>query len=168
VAKREKIILIITVIVAIYGALDFLVFSKKSVDAGAAVQNKSAQLSAEASQLAIQTKIKNNKIQQLVKQINTPWPGEAFFSGPVASLQGQQQINSQEAEVSANFRPGMFVYSGFLKMGDDTMAIINGSDYKKGDNINGFTLTTIGPKQIKLVMKGVPFEIKIKPPNTLY
>lgn len=162
--KREKIIVVATLIASLYGAVDFLFLSKKAADLPPSSPNNQELLSNVAVKLTNQTHRENDKVQQLVKQINTPWPQKVFRETSSVTKKEKPADDINLKKIEAQFSPAMFVYSGFLAMGSNKMAIINGTDYKLGDKVNGFTLVEISPKYIKVAMKKIPFQVEIKQP----
>lgn len=162
--KREKIIVIATVIIAAYGAIDFLFLSKnEEANIQQSPQVSSEIINTVAAQLASQPQDGKDDVKQLVSQIVHPWPENLFLKGSFQALLDRNKKDTETNKILSHFNPDMFIYSGFLQMGDNKMAIINGSDYKKGDNVNSFTLADITPKYIKVVLEDLPFEIPIQP-----
>lgn len=62
-------------------------------------------------------------------------------------------------------------YTGFIDIGDRPIAIIDGTDYRVGETLQGgeFKLTSITPGHVELLLNGAKESITIpleKPPNT--
>ncbi len=159
--KREKIIVAISIIAAVYGALDFLVLSKKDDSSEVIQQNSSEIITAAKTKLSSQAI--DGQVQNLIKKINSPWPEDIFFRRPHDNIAEEGSSNADKEAIIQQFTPTLFNYSGFLEMADEKIAIINGTDYKLDDNIKGFTLTQISKDKIQVTLQGEPFDVDIKP-----
>ena len=159
--KREKIIVIAAVIAAIYGAVDFSMsrHQKKApaIDNQARTDSPSPELlSAEISSLA---SADNQKIDRLTALINEPWPEEIFTLRPTPL--GTEKIDTTtDADLQElRDKARQLVYSGFVDMEGDRIAIINDMDYRIGEQINGFTITKISQESVQVSQHDTIFDI---------
>jgi len=89
--------------------------------------------------------------EHVMKQAMTPWPADPF---------GQQAFQAEvETQIPAETqapRQIKAVYTGFIKMGEKTMAIINGLEYESGETIDpgGLVVEQIAPHQVILRAAG--------------
>lgn len=156
--KREKIIVAIAIAAAIYGALDFLVFSK---------MNDSPELSASSADAEILTSITtqlsgqsfDSKVLDNIRRIKTPWPEKVFFNKSAETLFEYED----KKVILEQLNPEQFSYTGYLEMGNNKIAIINGTDYTLGESINGATITGISQEKIEISIEGERLEVPIKP-----
>lgn len=160
--KREKIIVIVSIIAAAYGALDFLVLSKSDDSNSTAVQESSSEIII-AAKTKLSSQAVDGQVQSLIHEINTTWPKDVFYQQHQDYVVQDKDLTAEKEAIQEQFDPGLFQYSGFLKMGDEKFAIINGLDYKIGDNIVGYTLSQIFPEKIQVTLDGQQFHVSIKP-----
>ncbi len=158
--KREKIIVSMVIIAAIYGAVDFTLNSQKKELADLAVQPDSQAIAELAAQLGPLSSADNQKIARLAASINEPWPEEVFVLRQT-DFGNDKQIEKTKGPDINNLRnqADQLIYSGFLSMGTDRIAIINGMDYRIGEQINGFTITKINPESIQVSLQEAFFDI---------
>ncbi len=163
--KREKIIIALVIIAAIYGAVNFWLAHRKiaTVPQAARAVVDIQQLS---KRFAAISSPDNRRLQILAGQINKPW--ENVFANHALDQKAFAQQDQQKARydkwaVQAN----KFLYSGYLAMGDSRIAIINQSDYMVGDKIDGFTLRKISPVAVQLARHDFSFTIISKPLPTI-
>ncbi len=152
--KREKIIVIITIIAATYGIVDFWLSHHKGDVKISTASETTKELNAKL--LAV-TSPDNKRLQDLAKQIDKPWKN--IFANNIpkkASLkdQSQKDIYDKLSEQVAKIK-----YTGFLEMAQSKIAIINSNDYQVDDKIDGFTLLQISPVAIKLSKNNFTFTI---------
>lgn len=161
--NREKIILTLTFLVAIYAVVDFLVFSNKNRKQ--TLQDKAAQALSGAKDFASQSmgkiaklelKFKQTDWQGLTKKIETPWEKDPFLqpAKPKAAA-GQGAAPEATKKIDA-------VYTGYMQLGDKSFAIINGLEYREGNELIelGYKVVTINPKSV--VLEKGPHRIEIQ------
>ncbi|SDU10528.1 hypothetical protein [Desulfobacula phenolica] len=150
--KREKIILILTFMVSVYGLIDFFVLPKnnKSTDKGQAIARTNKSIAEFATQSMAEISKFENLIQQnhmktLISKIESDWEHDPFAKTLDSETFAEQDVSSS-VQV-----PG-FVYSGYMRVGDVLFAIINGVEYRPGEIIpeNGYKVITITPKKVVL------------------
>ncbi|MCA1785036.1 MAG: general secretion pathway protein GspB [Desulfobacteraceae bacterium] len=147
-SKREKIILALTLVVALYGVMDLFVFSSKKTDtSGPAPAADGVTSSAMANKLM--AKILNMEIEQplkknIIAKIESPWQGDPF----VRSEEQTEQQATQSDDAQPIFSG--LVYSGYIFAGDRVMAIINGNEYRNGDIVleTGYRVVRITPDKV--------------------
>ena len=149
--KREKILLILTLIVAVYALMDFFILSKtahrpdtrRSIthtqkNTGEFVTRSMARIS------KIDQQIKQPRLQTLISKIESDWDHDPFV----------QPLKSDPLEVvsSPSLPVSDFVYSGYMSVGDILFAVINGVEYRTGEIMpeNGVKVINITPQRVIL------------------
>ncbi len=143
-SKREKIIVCMMVGSVIFGAYHFrsLYGTKLNIKA--------------LSPKNIENTIKNikkpdivlsEKEQYILKQAVIPWDNDPFISP-----QGQKQAKKQVLPPL----PKDLRYSGYLKMGEQTLAIIDGMEYQVGETLlkSQYLIADISPRQVTISLPG--------------
>jgi len=165
--KSEKIILFLVFIAASYAAVDFSMTRQKRMAAKIQTQTDSqgiAELSAQVNALSSEA---DRKIDRLATAINEPWPETIFVPRQVDFGSKKEEVEEHDevkktkdaAIIELQTKAHQLIYSGFLAMGSDLIAIINGMDYKIGEQINGFTLTAISQESIQVSQKDANFTV---------
>lgn len=154
--NREKLIVAMTIVAAIYGALDFM--SGKRPPPPASVVAAAPDLEATlATQLASLTESKKIDHGYLADQISAAWPPDIFLRHKPQKIAASVEID--DTAIDFQFDPQEFSYSGYLQMADEKIAIINGLDYREGETINQYHLKTISSEMIQLARDGLTFNI---------
>ncbi len=150
-SKREKIILIMTLVAVVYGLVDFLILSKKDTiqNTGQLIAdtNKNAGEFATSSMAKIskiELQIKQTKWQTLISKIESDWEHDPFMEGV--------KPETQPASSSPPLLDSPLTYSGYMNVGKISFAVINGIEYKTGETINvfGYKVIKITPKKVVL------------------
>jgi hypothetical protein len=152
-ARREKIILAVMVAVIAYAAWDFLLRPAPQRPAALAPADGSAngfltQMNETLKQLSA-----SQAHEQMVKRAETPWPADPFGQGPVQAAADQTAAAMPEKEIP---RQALLSYTGFIKVGEKLLAIVNGMEYETGEAIEpgGMVVEQITPTQIVLKSGG--------------
>lgn len=159
--KREKIIIALVIIAAVYGAVDFTLNNQKERSVHSPSQSDSKKIVELTAQLGALSSPENQKFDRLAASIIEPWP-EHFFA-PVQTTFGNDKKADQTQDTAMDEvrdKASQLIYSGFLAMGTDSIAIINGMDYRVGDMVDGFTVTAISPEAVELLQRGITFTIR--------
>lgn len=162
--KREKIILIVTLMVSVYGLIDFFILPKNNsrVDTGQAIAhtNKTTAEFATRSMakiLKMENRIEQNNLQTLISKIESDWDQDPFN-------QSLEQETVTETHSSPSVPVSGFIYSGYMRVGDISFAIINGVEYRPGETIpeNGYKVITITPRKVVLQKNTDQVVIRLK------
>lgn len=167
--KREKIILAMTVGVVLYGAYDFLSTGRGSRSGGGAEGSlpSSELVATVTTQMAATDNELNRQASAILGQLKAPFARDPFYPGDFAkdlsaanASQAAKEKEKEEVvkEPEIDFQPKEFLYSGYLQMGGEAIAIINGTDHKLGDTINDFRLEKIEAEKIQLRKANRTFE----------
>jgi len=158
--KREKIIVIMVVVAALYGAIDFTLTSQKKKGKAAPSAESTPTAVVTPAELASLISADNKKIAQIAASLNEPWKEHIFTSGPI-DYDGEKKIDaSREALLNElKAKVGQLFYSGFVSTNDDRIAIINGIDYRVGEQIEGFTVTKITIDAVQVSAHDASFDI---------
>jgi len=165
--QSEKIILVLVFLAAIYAVVDFSLTRQKKMAAKIQTQTDSqglAELSAQVSGLSSEA---DRKIDRLATTINEPWPETIFVPHQVDFGNKKEEVEEPKEQketkdaaiIELQTKANHLIYSGFLAMGSDLIAIINGMDYKIGEQINGFTLIAISQEAIQVSQQDANFTV---------
>ncbi len=145
--KREKIIVILTLVVVLYGLIDFFVLSKKNklnqteqliADTDQDTKKFAAQATSKISKLSMMKT--HNDWQTLVSKIESNWERDPF----VQALQSDTQMALPVADI---------IYSGYIKAGSNSFAIINGIEYKSGELIQKYEYQVVKITTKKVILQ---------------
>ena len=82
------------------------------------------------------------------------WPQDPFSDVPLDMLEAGDMADIEEtvADMQINGPAPGFYYSGFLIMGDKRIAIIDGQEYEKGDELKSglYTIQGIDPEKVTI------------------
>lgn len=141
--KREIIILVLACAAVVYGAIDFLVLSKKKpVQSSAAgleeqLSPVKAFVSTVQDQLAVFRKTDVSREDYIISRGEAPWHHDPFVESMMAP---------EEMKDETGFADGIEIrYSGFIQAGETIFAVINGMEYTLGE-----TLLDLGYKVVNI------------------
>lgn len=158
--KREKIILILVFIAAVYGIIDFTMASQKKKAASLLNKKDNQSVVDLTAQLSALTSADDKTYDRLAAAMTEPWPEQLFVPGQTYFGAEKKVDEKVEAAVgSLRAKAEQLVYSGFLAMGDERLAIIDGMDYRIGDVIDGFTITKISQNTVQVSQQDTLFDI---------
>lgn len=145
--KRQMIILVVMGIVILYAAFDFLV-PKKKVSAPNMTQ-KTAELNIFVTDLtAGLSKDTTKNLQVLIfSRAEKEWKQDPFLD----AKSYRSWSNAREpAKVGAAAPKIEFAYTGYLEVKGKRMAIINGMEYREGEelDVKGFVLKSVSPARV--------------------
>ena len=150
-SKREKIILILTLVAALYGLVDFFVLTprKKNREAEQVTSSTNETLvnfitdsMDKITRIELQTKQLNR--QYLILKIESNWENDPF-------VQPLEQKPEQK-KTSVFLDVPNVTYSGYVIAGKRALAIINGYEYGAGEIINGYDYRVINIIPQKVVL----------------
>ncbi|MFC1875906.1 hypothetical protein ACFL2E_01325 [Thermodesulfobacteriota bacterium] len=153
-ANREKVILLLMMIVIAYGGYAYFFNS----GANTIIDNSKQNLS-ELKNFVIgaATNLSNEYIsaadRYIIDQAEKIWPQDPF-------LQAGTHLTSEPFEASAEVtvQTVQISYTGFLQTSDALIAIVNGTEYETGDQLNetGYYVKRILPAKIVLGIENNP------------
>jgi len=153
-ANREKIIVLVMIIVVAYGAYSYF-----SDTGGKTIVESSKQNIAELKKFVVDaaTSLSNEYIsaadKYIIDQAEKVWPQDPF-------LQTGALLTSEpfEARAEVTVQTVQISYTGFLQTPDMLMAIVNGTEYETGDQLSetGYYVKNILPSKIVLGMENTP------------
>lgn len=172
-SKREKIIVVIMVITVLYGVYVFFIASpgKKKKPAAAtapSVVSKTVKIRAAGGGTdrlvnEIKTVLQEDETLRTEKYVavraEEAWSRDPFSASDMEIASLDKEESSMRAEEIK------LVYSGYVEIGGEAVAIVNGIDYQVGDELEsrGYKVTSITPASLTVVdIKGggkitVPF-----------
>jgi hypothetical protein len=149
--KRESIIIVIALLAAGYGALDYLVLSRPSAKKpDTQGQERQAELAAfvqvSQAQLATLSGPDTKRIRYRIEKAEAAWENDPFEV--LAVTEAGLTDESQGAQAALDLH-----YSGYIKAGSKAMAVINGMEYNVGDLLldSGYMVAGIFPDRVVLV-----------------
>ncbi len=149
--RREKIIVILATVIGIYGLMDYLILSKsvESTTGEILAQEKldidTFAETASVSLTAISTITQEKDMSYLLARLESEWNKDPFISiDPDMEVEPEE---NQEKDVPE------LVYSGFVKIGNKLMAVINGMEYMIGETLKdiSFKIKKITPGKVILM-----------------
>jgi hypothetical protein len=150
---REKILVAAMVIALGYGGYDLV--GKKYIE-----RSKAAPTAAQG---------EFNTAVSMAKKVLMPSPKTALENHVVmlagAKFQGDPFSSYPEEEKVSELIPKiakLYTYTGYVHLGDNFLAIINGSEYKVGDMLDGRPITEIDSTKVVLKSEEGPVTIPIK------
>lgn len=139
ISKREKTIITLAVLAALYAGGQFL-FSGKSQDADrSGVEEKPAEefMMEVAQSLAVNRLTETEKT--ILEKAEAPWPSQPFVQTGSPS-----EARSDTPSETSGAAAGSFSYTGCIEAGNRRLAIINGTEYEVGDQVADSLLTVRG------------------------
>jgi len=161
-AKREKIILVIMSVVVAFAIYNFLFSSgakkKPAVPvAGVAEINKFI--------IDVANSLKDDFSETnmyIISQARADWTQDPFWQIKPPQEPKPEMKPEAHVESSAKSKPQENrIYTGYLEMGEQKLAIINGAEYELGDELGkgGPVIKSIDPKQVILAVPETADEI---------
>jgi hypothetical protein len=168
--KRERVILILMCLTVVYGAYALFFSSPPKKGASLSAESSTSQINKLITELSVglaeggPTKTDT----YIIKKAESKWLKDPFSDKKLSVVKEKEKPIKVEAEVEAEeevevFPEVTFSYSGYLQMGDRKIAIIDGMEYKTGEEIgsDGFILREIYPNKIVIGMEGIEKEITV-------
>jgi hypothetical protein len=149
--NRERIIVIAMIIVVIYGAYNF--FSKPD---DATIVEGSKKRMADLKQFVVEaaTSLSNEYIsatdQYIIEKAGKQWTQNPFLR--TGSLLTSEPFEARAEVVVDSIK---LSYTGFLQTSDKHLAIINGTEYERGEQLSeaGYYIKKISPKHVVIGIK---------------
>lgn len=156
-SRREKIIIALAIVAVTYGAYSYLVpaGNDTSPEVSREAIEKSKQVSGEIKE-KLKTELDlSDKQLTVLEKIRDPWPRDPFMDRSSSESEKEDSSdNKQDID-----RP--IVYSGFVRVGANKYAVINGNEYTTGDSVRGTPFTVLEISRDLLVLKGPQGRIKV-------
>ena len=169
--KREKVILVLMTLVVIYGAyaLFFSAPPKSTLKGAGSTTSEINKLMTELS-VGLAKKGPTARDKYVIEKAESTWVKDPFFEKRITLAKEKEkapdkepeEIKEQEKEVEV-LPEVTFTYSGYLQMGDRKIAIVDGMEYKTGEEIGGgaFVIKEIYPNKIVVGRKGKEEEVSV-------
>lgn len=158
-AKREKIILLVMIIVIAFGGYTYFFSSKTKTIIDDSNQNLS---DLKNFVIGAATNLSNETItaadRYIIDQAEKVWPQDPFLkTGSLLTsepFKASAEVTVQTVQIS---------YTGFLQTSDALIAIVNGTEYETGDQLNesGYYVKKILPSKIVLGIENNPDTITL-------
>ncbi len=160
--KSEKILLALVALALLCGGVDFVLRGHKRALSGQPSSQGEGQVSADiAAQLGALSTPDGQKIDRLAASLTDPWPAAGVFAGRRVDYGGEAKAQEAKAEEVKTMREkaGKLVYTGFLSMGNERIAIVNGMDYRVGEQVDEFTVSQINKDSLQVTEQGNSFAV---------
>jgi len=145
---REKIILVLAILALSYGAFDYFILSSgKTGGILSEAENQYSEFlektNATLANLNIIEKKKANA-DYLISSIESEWKNDPFFM--------IEKLSKKEQKSPANPEISVLTYSGFIKLGNKMLAVIDGMEYTTGEYIkdSGYKIIQITPESVSI------------------
>ncbi|MFC1825854.1 hypothetical protein ACFLYZ_00490 [Thermodesulfobacteriota bacterium] len=151
-AKREKIIVLLMALAVLYGGYEFFLASKSKSGIGSP-EHKEEVLDKFVTDAAV--KLKKKDISEVDKYIiaraKDEWPRDPFVR---IELPSESELKQELVEASA--LNTTLTYSGYMEMGGQKLAVINGMEYMVGDELEpgSYIVKSISATQVVIGIKG--------------
>jgi hypothetical protein len=153
--KREMIILGVMAIVILYAVFDYL--SPKKKVPGADMTQKAEELKTFVTGLTagMGKETSKNPGALIFSRLEREWTQDPFLDSRAYKSWTQVKVTAKETAATAP-KIVEFIYSGYLEVDRNRMAIINGMDYKEGDglDIKGYVLKSVTPSSVVIENRG--------------
>lgn len=144
--KRQIIILVVMVLLAIYGGYTYLFDSPAGTGRDEARQTGELNRFVEETSRLIKAGKLSRQEEHSLSRTESAWQRDPFYAPALETREHEKEIKVEEE----------FVYSGFLEGGGTRIAIINGLEYEAGETLQGerFVLQGISPGQVVIGIMG--------------
>lgn len=164
--KREKIIVACMIVAVLYGAYSFL-FDDAPRDATRTAKSEGPPVQEFVVGVIGQIKKAepSRRDTYLLEQADAALTRNPFYEGqetPGAEAAAKETALEAQAATSA-LAGAQFSYTGYVEMGDQRIAILNGREFAEGDQINadGLFVKSITPTAVIIGVYGMPDTVTI-------
>ncbi|ADH87050.1 general secretion pathway protein GspB [Desulfurivibrio alkaliphilus] len=166
---REKIIVGLMGLAVLYFVYDFFLVAEPEPPAPTARHDAALIMAVELQRDLAAGKFEppESALQAVAELQQTLWSADLFVSSDFLLLdelpkEPREHVVLEELRAAAE----RLVYSGYLKMGDRRLAVINGKEYQRGDTVVGdIRLQRIEPQYLELGLGGHAVRLAIIDPN---
>lgn len=143
-SKREKIIVFMMVGSVVFGAYHFRTVYVSKINLKVLSQQSTDNTIKNIKEPDI---ILSEKEQYILKQVPVPWENDPFIA---------PQEQKQTKKIVLPPLPKDLRYTGYLKMGEQTLAIIDGMEYQVGETLlkSQYLIADISPRQVVIALPG--------------
>ena len=148
-SKREKILVGLMLLAVVYGIYVWFLPSPQQA-ATVKDDNQQKALNAFIIQVAEKTTTGLSKnIAYVLNKAEAEWERDPL-------IQIEPKITEEKEDSQQPVLPSKMTYTGFLRMGDKRLAIINGMEYETGDRLepSGFIIRSISPSRVVIAPPG--------------
>ncbi|UCH19607.1 MAG: hypothetical protein JSU83_13580 [Deltaproteobacteria bacterium] len=156
--KREKIIVFLMVLSLIYGVYVFFIESPPKMG-HAVTTSKLDTFNQFITNIAEMTKDGLSEIDAyIIQNISAKWTKD-----PLLNTRKDFDIETEKKSILSSLKTLGIAYNGFLKMGNQHLAIINGVEYETGEELEkgGFTIGKIYPNRVIIISRSGKEKISI-------
>jgi len=155
ISRREKIIIGLVTLAVLYGLFELLRQpATKDSYTGIWEDNKALNELVAGIDRVITGEGLTQGEQYTLVSAQDEWPQDPFSDVPLDMLEAGDMTDIEEtvADMQISESDPGFYYSGFLIMGDKRIAIIDGQEYEKGDELKSglYTVQGIDPEKVAI------------------
>ncbi|MCP4579477.1 MAG: hypothetical protein GY846_24660 [Deltaproteobacteria bacterium] len=158
---RERIILVVMFLAVAYGIYALFLSSPSKITSSdtKGQETRLNTLIADVSEALKKETITEPDLHTIARA-EAEWTNDPFYASKFSVL---DEAGKTPGTIDAVFREGDLFYSGYLKMGEKKVAIINGVYYRIGNELEqgGYIVRDISPTRVRLKIKGKKEEITI-------
>jgi hypothetical protein len=159
--KRQMIILGVMGIAVLYGAVDFLTPKQKTAGAGMAQKTQELNTFVTGLTTGLGKDTTKTPTALVFGRAEKEWTQDPFLDAKSfrAWSRSKEQVKEKE-KVTVAVPKIEFTYTGYLEVNHRQMAIINGMEYREGDelDIKGYVLTSVSPASVVIVNRATRAE----------
>jgi hypothetical protein len=151
ISKRERIIIILALLAALYAGWYYLFSGGAGDTAPSAAEDKPADefLMEVAQDLALNSLTETEKA--ILEKAGRPWSPHPFIQTDASSSETASGASSKSSMVA----PDIFSYTGYIEAGNRRLAIIGGTEYETGDRVANSLLTVRSISTGQVVLEGM-------------
>lgn len=167
--KREKVILVLMCLAIVYGAYS-LFFSSAHKSTSKVAGSSTSEINKLMTELSVGLAKEGPTAMDnyIIEKAENKWVKDPFFEKKISVAKEKEKVPEAEPEEvkeeEIEVLPVVtFSYAGYLQMGDRKIAIVDGMEYKTGEEIGqgGFIIKEIYPNKIVIGRKGKEEEITV-------
>jgi hypothetical protein len=157
--KREIIILVVTGVIVLYGAYEFI-FASSSRKVRNERKSNPIEINSFVSELTNELKTDSSEGTNayVISRAEAEWQRNPFLEKGI-----YKEWASREGAAGKHVATAKFIYSGYVDSGKKKMAIINGLEYNVGEKleIDGYVLKKITNSNVIIANRDTGNEIEI-------
>ncbi len=145
--RREQIIIGLAVLAGLYGAVEYGIRPLLSPPTAASKSGLDTELVKSLAETALGSDERRAIVRQVLADRSAHWRQEMFYPAPWDPERAGRRPNPGDVLGPPE---GTYTYSGYLKMDEEKIAIINGMDYKQGETLDNYRIEAILPDRVLL------------------
>ncbi|MCG6911842.1 MAG: hypothetical protein LJE94_17220 [Deltaproteobacteria bacterium] len=153
--NRERIIILLMLVVVLYGIYNFFLAPGDNVPARDSSQNL-----ADLKKFVVDaaTNLASEHVsaadQYVIQKAENAWPDSPFLQSGAILASQQSEVKVEEAA----FETVTLAYTGYIQVEDSLLAIVNGMEYESGEQLGeaGYYVKSISPEKVVIGVANNP------------